>query len=240
MQKRRIALIPFWLACALILSACGAREAAPTLAPTSTPVSGAQIANPASAYCVERGYVSQIRTAEDGSQSGVCIFPDDTECEEWAFFRGQCSPGTPQMTPTPSTTERVSIVDIGLSFDIPKGWERQGQEWAWAPYGDSTQHLGVAWQGIEPGKEPESILPQNAVMAGRSDGPALTWGAAATYRLQVMVPGGQGQVKAVEMHVLVRGADTLYDIYASASSEPQLVALQPLLERMVQSVSLAE
>lgn len=57
--------------------------------PTATP---AGIANPASAYCVEKGGASEIRTAEDGSQSGVCIFPDGSECNEWAFFRGECVP----------------------------------------------------------------------------------------------------------------------------------------------------
>ena len=58
-------------------------------APTATP---AGIANPAATYCVEQGGTSEIRTAEDGSQSGVCVFPDGSECEEWAFFRGECTP----------------------------------------------------------------------------------------------------------------------------------------------------
>jgi putative hemolysin len=58
-------------------------------APTAAP---AGIANPASTYCVEQGGTSDIRTAEDGSQSGVCTFPDGSECEEWAFFRGECAP----------------------------------------------------------------------------------------------------------------------------------------------------
>jgi putative hemolysin len=49
-----------------------------------------QLANPASEYCIEEGGTIEIRTAEDGSQTGYCIFPDGTECEEWAFFRGEC------------------------------------------------------------------------------------------------------------------------------------------------------
>lgn len=48
--------------------------------------------NPASAFCEEKGYTLEIRTAEDGSQSGVCIFPDGSECDEWAYFRGECAP----------------------------------------------------------------------------------------------------------------------------------------------------
>jgi putative hemolysin len=57
---------------------------------------GAEIANPASAFCEEKGYEVEIRTAADGSQQGFCLFPDGTECDEWAFFRGECGPGTPK------------------------------------------------------------------------------------------------------------------------------------------------
>jgi len=45
------------------------------------------LANPASVFCVEQGGRSEIRTAEDGSQSGVCILPDGTEVDEWEYFR---------------------------------------------------------------------------------------------------------------------------------------------------------
>jgi putative hemolysin len=38
-------------------------------------------ANPAAAYCEALGY------ALDGE---LCVFPDATSCEHWAFFRGQC------------------------------------------------------------------------------------------------------------------------------------------------------
>lgn len=50
----------------------------------------AQIANPASVNCKAKGGTSEIITANDGSQSGICKFPDGTQCEEWAFFRGEC------------------------------------------------------------------------------------------------------------------------------------------------------
>lgn len=49
------------------------------------------LANPASVYCEEQGGRVEIRTAEDGSQFGVCVFPDGSECEEWAFYEhGAC------------------------------------------------------------------------------------------------------------------------------------------------------
>ena len=40
----------------------------------------------------ESGQV-EIRTDADGGQYGVCIFADGSECDEWAFYRGECSPG---------------------------------------------------------------------------------------------------------------------------------------------------
>ena len=52
------------------------------------------LANPASSYCLQQGYTLEIRTDTDGSQYGVCTFPDGSECEEWAYFRGECAPAS--------------------------------------------------------------------------------------------------------------------------------------------------
>jgi uncharacterized protein len=51
------------------------------------------IANPASEFCVAEGGEVEIRIDEDGGERGVCVFPDGSECDEWAFFRGECEPG---------------------------------------------------------------------------------------------------------------------------------------------------
>jgi len=50
------------------------------------------IANPASVYCVSNGGKDIIMTNPDGSQYGVCVFPNGSQCEEWAYMRGNCSP----------------------------------------------------------------------------------------------------------------------------------------------------
>lgn len=52
-----------------------------------------EIANPASVHCIENSGILEIRTSEDGSQYGVCVFSNGSECEEWAFFKGECSLG---------------------------------------------------------------------------------------------------------------------------------------------------
>jgi TolB protein len=78
-----------------LLAACGA-EPAPTAGPTDVPVG---MPNPASVFCEEKGYTVEIRE-EPGGQKGYCIFPDGSECDEWAFYRGECSaPGEGQATP---------------------------------------------------------------------------------------------------------------------------------------------
>ncbi|MFH0755501.1 MAG: DUF333 domain-containing protein [bacterium] len=46
--------------------------------------------NPASAYCQKLNYKLEIKTDSADGQYGVCIFSDGNECEEWAFFRGEC------------------------------------------------------------------------------------------------------------------------------------------------------
>ena len=56
-------------------------------------ISKNQIANPASVYCIENGEKLEIRQDATGGQYGVCIFSDDSECEEWKFYRGECNPG---------------------------------------------------------------------------------------------------------------------------------------------------
>ena len=48
-----------------------------------------QIANPASKFCIDNGGKLDIRTADDGSQTGYCTI-NGKECEEWALMRGEC------------------------------------------------------------------------------------------------------------------------------------------------------
>lgn len=149
--------------------------------------------------------------------------------------------GSPVARPT-EAGNRISIPQIGLTFEVPAGWQRQGQDWIWAPVsppaGSEGQHIGVSWKEIRPGQEPEALfLPENAVMLDRTPGPELAWGTAATYRLQVMIPGGQGQIQAVEVHVIVRGTDKYYNFYASAPTAEELAALERVLQHVLASAS---
>jgi inhibitor of cysteine peptidase len=64
----------------------------PTSSSEPQPGGEASLPNPASVYCQENGGRWELRSAADGGQYGVCIFPDGSECEEWAFYRGECGP----------------------------------------------------------------------------------------------------------------------------------------------------
>lgn len=85
----------------------------------------ADMPNPASAYCEEQGGVVETREDEDGGQYGVCVFDDGSECEEWAFYNGDCEPGLGPLPPkdgdagqeTPVFVDEV-ILSIMESFPI--------------------------------------------------------------------------------------------------------------------------
>jgi putative hemolysin len=66
-----------------------AADVMPTTAPDAEPTMST-LPNPASVYCAQQGGKSEIRTAADGSQAGYCILQDGSECDEWAYFRGEC------------------------------------------------------------------------------------------------------------------------------------------------------
>jgi uncharacterized protein len=56
------------------------------------------LANPASVNCAKKGGKLEIRKGRKG-EYGVCKFPNGKECEEWALFRGKCSPEKEELPP---------------------------------------------------------------------------------------------------------------------------------------------
>ncbi|MHC1739800.1 MAG: DUF333 domain-containing protein [Anaerolineaceae bacterium] len=113
MKRILIPIVTIGLLLCSILTAC----AVPQTAPASTKTNNSQLGlpNPASVYCTQNGNKLEILTAADGSQSGMCVFPDRSTCDEWAYFRGECGPLT-QTGVTPVTTGEPTIIasDSGL------------------------------------------------------------------------------------------------------------------------------
>jgi len=83
-MKRSIMVFCVLVTALLLVAAC-------VPPPAQQPV-GQGIANPASENCVKQGGKLEIRKGEKG-EVGICKFADGSECEEWAFMRGECKPG---------------------------------------------------------------------------------------------------------------------------------------------------
>src|SRR4030095_10835326 len=58
----------------------------------------AALANPASQNCAAKGGTLSIEKNGKGAQFGVCTFPDNLQCEEWAMMRGECKTGGIKVT----------------------------------------------------------------------------------------------------------------------------------------------
>ncbi|MDD5142245.1 DUF333 domain-containing protein [Methanoregula sp.] len=81
-----------------------ATTAVQTTAPSVPAAPAAEVtvgmANPASVNCGTLGGKTEIKTASDGGQYGMCTFTNGTTCEEWALFRGEgCIADAPVANP---------------------------------------------------------------------------------------------------------------------------------------------
>ncbi len=99
-QKKWFTL--FLLIGIMLSASCGTRRPGPALE--------VEMANPASVYCEQNGGKLDIRTAVDGSQSGACMFPDGSECDEWAYFRGECKPGNASQAEDGAALARAALL----------------------------------------------------------------------------------------------------------------------------------
>jgi putative hemolysin len=81
---------PRWLAIVAALAVVGSALNGCGGEPDGEPEPG--IANPASVHCEEQGGRLEIEEDAEGNQTGICVFPDGSSCEEWAFYRGECEP----------------------------------------------------------------------------------------------------------------------------------------------------
>jgi len=129
-MKRIFTFTIIWMA----LTACTVRQVQ-TPQPAATDIPQVNLPNPASVYCEQNGNKLEIQTAADGSQNGVCVFPDGSTCDEWAYFRGECGP-VPQKSPTPaSAVEATSTASVGNTIEnasggyMPPGTSEEIADW---------------------------------------------------------------------------------------------------------------
>jgi putative hemolysin len=95
----------------------------PYVAPTATkaPVANSTgMANPASVNCGTIGGKTEIKTAADGGQYGMCTFTNGTTCEEWGLFRGEgckpyVAPTATKATAANTSTANATVVATTIS-----------------------------------------------------------------------------------------------------------------------------
>lgn len=95
------------------LTACGTSPSQMRPDAPATDVREAAVPNPASIHCIQTGNKLEIRIAEDGSQKGICVFPDQSTCDEWAYYRGECGFAA-QASPVPTVTAEPPQAVDGL------------------------------------------------------------------------------------------------------------------------------
>jgi putative hemolysin len=112
----------------------------------------AGLPNPASEFCESNGGKLEIRTDKTGGQSGICIFPDGSECDEWAYFRGECQPGASNQGQGPLPPPRYVNEKYDFTLDPTIEWEIQPSENQVIFVNQGFYlFLGFKWEGEEVG-----------------------------------------------------------------------------------------
>ena len=78
---------------------------------------GTGLPNPASVYCEEQGGTLKMVETDAGTQ-GICVLEDGTECDEWAYFRGEC----PELEKTFCKPEQRGTVACTMDYRPVCGW----------------------------------------------------------------------------------------------------------------------
>jgi putative hemolysin len=114
----------------MLLTACTTIQVQ-TAQPVATDTAQVNMPNPASVYCKQQGNVLEIRTAADGSQSGVCVFADGSTCDEWAYYRGECKPTAQGRPTTDVVVEATSTAteENASGGYIPPGTTEEIADW---------------------------------------------------------------------------------------------------------------
>lgn len=121
MSKLQISLLSIGVFLCATLAACSTFPIQSTFESTES-----GMPNPASVYCEQQGNKLEIHTAEDGSQSGVCIFPDGNTCDEWAYFRGECGLETLENSKLSQTAEPTPNASGGY---MQPGTSEKMEDW---------------------------------------------------------------------------------------------------------------
>jgi putative hemolysin len=99
-----------------VVSSCGSNRAGDV---ADTAPGTAAVANPAAEYCHEQGGTSEIVTAADGSQSGICRLADGTTVDDWEYYRASQTPSTmPTGQTSTGPSETTATPEGPVTFNL--------------------------------------------------------------------------------------------------------------------------
>ena len=127
--------------------------------------------------------------------------------------------------------QRVQIPPVGVAFELPGSWQRVGAEWKWSAAGSDGGYIGFAWsEAVAPAEmlpNPASIVELKTINLGWTEG--------SRYQIELLQ---DGELVALENHAIVRLDDDLTgDFYSSALSLTDLASLDPILDRMLSTMT---
>ncbi len=128
-------------------TACTAPQSQMPAATSTAEAPQVGLPNPTSVHCKQNG--NKLVAAADASQNGLCVFPDGSACDEWAYYRGECCP-LAQKCPTPA----IKIGGSGGSGPAgPVNTEEQASGGSMQP--GTTEQI-ADWWGVIKSTEPGS------------------------------------------------------------------------------------
>jgi len=205
----------------ILISGCGAE-------PTSQEQAEANMPNPASVYCEEQGGRLEIRSDANG-QYGVCIFEDGSECDEWAYFRGECSPGSSGSQPTSEVIvpdevqpggQAYTNETYGFTLNYPSDWMiEEHEEYFLLKYPGYAFFLGYQWADEDP-KPFRTGMPSGEFVGG---GEALLLGQPIPKNVLVF----EGKNKVVDYGGRIKIGDLVIVMYLDGQ-ETETVAYQDI------------
>jgi len=199
----------------LALTACSALQVQ-TPEPTATDMPQVNMPNPASVYCMRNGNKLEIHTAADGSQNGVCVFPDGSTCDEWAYFRGECGPAA-QESPTLAITVESTTEASGGG---PGGGSNSGGDASGGYMPPGTTDEIADWRGVIKSTEPGAQFDDYFEL--------WTNGQIIYFGIDSMDPAVQAQIEAL------RDSGKIVHLYGTLfSNVPDYNSSQILVDRIV-------
>jgi hypothetical protein len=148
----------------------------------------------------------------------------------------------------PDAYQRVTVAELGLTFEVPADWLQLGSGYVWAPEERSELRLGFNGVALEPPMEPEPALLPDPAQTVDSQAVDLGWADGRSFTLEVYGPGVEGgdtkaPVESVQKHVLIvlqRDNGRLgLDFYAGAPEAEALKGLEPALQHVLDTATLA-